>query len=90
MTNVSGRKPGYVMSEKSRKQSSLNNPTSVKVSTPMGDFNSIRQAAKTLKISANLVSYYCQIGEMQRNGESLVNKLTGGARIDYTQWRKVS
>lgn len=88
MTNNTGRKAGYVMSEESREQSSLNNPTSIKVKTPFGEFTSIRKAAKTLKISANLVNYYCTVGAAQRNGDMLISKLTGQTRENYTQWVK--
>jgi hypothetical protein len=83
-----GRPAGYVVSEKSRLQSSKNNPDSRKISTPFGEYHSIRAASRLLNISPNLVHYYCILGEKQRNGDNLVSKVNGKALKNYTAWIK--
>lgn len=85
-TGSGGRPEGYVVSESTKEIQMMANPNRTEVITPYGTYPSYGEAARQTGIDSGLIKYYCLKGGEQRNGNYVINRLTGEPNKDYTQW----
>lgn len=80
------RKKGSAPPARSRTSAMMNNPWRKEVITPTATYPSVKEAARQLNISIELINYRCAAGDRQR--AALAAGKTRPGYIDFTGWEK--
>lgn len=80
------RQKGTTPPPRSRHSAMMNNPWRKEIVTPTATFPSVKEAARQLGISLELVNYRCEAGERQRAAVAAGEPRPG--YVDFTGWEK--
>lgn len=80
------RQKGTAPPPRSRHSAMMNNPWRKEIITPTATFPSVKEAARQLGISLELINYRCAAGERQRAALAAGKPRPG--YIDFTGWEK--
>lgn len=80
------RKKGSAPPARSRASAMMNNPWRKEIITPTGTYPSLKEAARQLGISIELINYRCAAGVRQRAAAAAGKPRPG--YIDFTGWEK--